>query len=57
MAENSEFLYELDETNEVVDLLLLWGLSIQSVYAVLECGIKELQLLKILHTHEIDAIF
>lgn len=57
MAENSEFLYELDETNEVVDLLLLWGLSIQSIYAVLGCGIKELQLLKILHTHDIDEIF
>lgn len=59
MAEDcfQEVIYTVDLSNEVVALLLTMNISMETISTFLECGINKVDILKIMHSKDIDEIF
>lgn len=59
MAELNEIPENLvfEVNSEVFNLYLEWGLSMEAIAALSECSINSMELLTIIHSHDIDEIF
>lgn len=52
-----ETICTVDLSNEVVALLLTMNISIETISAFIECGINKVDILKIMHSKDIDEVF
>lgn len=59
MAEQSEIPENLvlEVNSEVLNLYLEWDLSMEAIAALSECSINSMELLTIIHSHDIDEVF
>jgi len=60
MDESNEFQIEktvFEVEPEVFNLYAQWGLSMDGISVLTECSINTMELLRIIHSHDIDEIF
>lgn len=54
---NSENISVIHVDNELLNLFIDWGLSAECISLLAECGIKSIEILTMMHSHDIDEVF
>lgn len=54
---NNENVPMIHVEEKVLDLYLEWGLCGESISLLTDCGIQSIEILSIMHSHDIDEVF
>ena len=47
----------IDLEEDALNLFLQWDLKMEAISVLAECGIKNISILKMMHSHDVDKIF